>query len=353
MGKKRTLYLHIGRPKVGSTALQHFLWNNRERLAQQGILYPATPMLQKASHKLALVFQPELPDARSVRGTSAEAIYAAMLAEARRSGLRRLVASSENLFLVDPALPAAHLRDRYDTKIVCYVRRQDEVLASSYVEELKSGLISGSPAVEHYVDDPERLRWLDYAAVLDRWASAFGTENILVRVYETGQLAGGSMLDDFAALIGADVAALSKPRTRLNPSPARDVLDFIVMLNELPVPVASQKYRLRDPLLMLSEHMGANGRFDAKSIIPAAIRQAVLERFRESNAEVARRYLGHADGVLFREQPREASAAADRSYAGLELDRFARMAAMLFSLQQHRILQLQKQIDELKARLGR
>ena len=38
--KQKTIYLHIGMPKTGSTSIQLFLYNNRELLEKQGIFYP-------------------------------------------------------------------------------------------------------------------------------------------------------------------------------------------------------------------------------------------------------------------------------------------------------------------------
>ena len=37
-----TIYLHIGMPKTGTTSLQKFLFDNREKLLEKGYLYPIT-----------------------------------------------------------------------------------------------------------------------------------------------------------------------------------------------------------------------------------------------------------------------------------------------------------------------
>ncbi|MFA5940164.1 MAG: hypothetical protein WC809_12475 [Sinimarinibacterium sp.] len=347
--KRKQLYLHIGRAKVGSTALQHFLWTNRQLLAQQGVLYPDSVMMQSASHKLALVFQHELPDAEPVRELSAAEVYGAMFDEAERLNLRRIVASSENLFLVKPAEPARCMRRGYDVRIVCYVRRQDEVLVSSYIQELKTGDSNAQRGIEKFASDPLRLAWLDYEPVLDAWAAQFGRENIIVRVAEKEQLRG-TIFEDFLDLVGVDTSGMTFPQTRLNPSPARDILDFIQMINAAPAPGPRMKFQLRDPLLALSERIGAQGRYSPRSLVPAGLRRELMERFRKSNAAVARKYLGREDGILFRDDRIEESD-ADTPYAGLDLERFAHMMATLLGTQQHRILNLQRQINELKHRL--
>lgn len=345
--KSRRLHLHIGRAKVGSTALQHFLWSNRELLAQRGVLYPETPVLHSASHKLALVFQPELSDHRHVRETTAEQVYAATFEEADRRGIHHVIASSENLFTVDPRQVATHLPSQWDRKIVCYVRRQDEVLLSSYVQELKTGLIAGDTDIEEYARHPLRLRWLDYSRVLKAWAAVFGSENIVVRVFEPEQLHKGSIFEDFLSVAGIDSSGMAPAPHRLNPSPARDVLDFIKIINANPDIGKNQKRVLQVALTRLSESLGAEGRFAPSTLISPALRQQLIDQFRESNGAVAREFLNRPDGVLFRNE-RVDPQSADRPYAGMELERFAHMVALLFSTQHQRIASLQLQIDELK-----
>ena len=36
----KTLYLHIGTPKTGTTSLQHFCHDNQQKLAEKGYFYP-------------------------------------------------------------------------------------------------------------------------------------------------------------------------------------------------------------------------------------------------------------------------------------------------------------------------
>ena len=47
----KTLYLHIGTHKTGSTAIQHFFKVNKEVLKTMGYTYPLFPRFQY-SHKL-------------------------------------------------------------------------------------------------------------------------------------------------------------------------------------------------------------------------------------------------------------------------------------------------------------
>ena len=340
---KKKLFIHIGRPKVGSSAIQHFLWKNRNALLNEGILYPESIIFQKASHKLALIFQPYLADASVVHDETASSLYSQINQEADRASVSKLVVSSENYFLINPKEPAKYLREHFDVKIICYLRRQDEVLVSSLIQEIKAGAEDMKTDIQAYIKNPDRLALLDYEAVLDRWAKEFGQENIFVRVYEPEKMRG-NIFQDFCSVIGVNFEKLVAIEERLNPSPALDVLNFIYQINQ-----TSQdgipKRQLRLPLLGASEKLGFEGGFDAKSIIPYSLKKQLLDMFRESNANVARKYLAKDDGILFSELDKEERV---DSYSGYKLDRFVVMAATLFAFQQQQIHQLRSKVESLE-----
>ncbi|MDY0306872.1 MAG: hypothetical protein RBR18_10585, partial [Desulfovibrionaceae bacterium] len=55
----RRLILHIGLPKTGTTALQHFFTENRKLFGEQGILVPKTP--QNVHRAYGVVFEASQP----------------------------------------------------------------------------------------------------------------------------------------------------------------------------------------------------------------------------------------------------------------------------------------------------
>jgi hypothetical protein len=52
---KKTIFVHIGRPKVGLIAIQRFFKTNRKVLLENGVLYPVCGERQNASYQLAEV----------------------------------------------------------------------------------------------------------------------------------------------------------------------------------------------------------------------------------------------------------------------------------------------------------
>ena len=93
---------------------------------------------------------------------------------------------------------------------------------------------------------------------------------------------------------------------------------------------------------------GYDERFDAKRVFSAERRQQALAKFSTSNAETARKYLGRADGVLFREPVKDAPASTGpvggQKY---DLDRMAEIVIGMLVAQQKRINKLEKQMDRI------
>ncbi len=291
---KPELIIHIGRPKVGSTALQGFLNQNRAALAQQGVCYPKTGLYHGASHHFSLVFLPGLPDYPVVQDLEPDELYAALAQEVAASGLPRAVISSENFWLVKPAKLKPLLGERFDVKIVAYLRRQDEVLVSSFVQEIRGGMLSLDTAMDDYLADKGRLRLLDYDAVLANWEAAFGTNNVSVRLYEA---VTDGIERDFLTLLGLDAdRGFHFSEARRNASPALDLLRMLETLRGYPVGEVAHR-QLSGILTEVSEQLGTEDGLEARRLISSVQRQQVMGQFADSNRRLFERH--HCDGHRF------------------------------------------------------
>ena len=149
------LILHIGTHKTGTTALQRFLYANREPLAAQGFHY-ATP-----GHGL--------PEANFVanalnvgKARVVGTFFEKHVGIARRRGAHGILASAENFYAMSvldamarhEARADAITRDRTliqrlksllpdeldSVQIVCYFRRPDRYAESLYSQHVKRGI---------------------------------------------------------------------------------------------------------------------------------------------------------------------------------------------------------------------
>ena len=214
----RSLILHIGTPKTGSTTIQYLLSHNRPALRAQGIYYPATP--HATNHMLlAVMFTTgtatyEQFDDPIWNGKDPDAQLAAYRESFRQEiiglppEINRVIVSSEQFpQLVRDVKDIARLHELMaglfdDIKIIVYLRRQDEHIASTYSQGLRRGIIR-RPSFNRW---NQESHFYDYARMLDNWASVFGENAIVPRIFERGPDKSFDVVDDF--LTQAGVSAL-------------------------------------------------------------------------------------------------------------------------------------------------
>ena len=215
---KPEFIVHIGQSKTGTSSIQRVLGGQRAALAKLGICYPTSPgwanhgMLPASLVPLSRLghFNPALWE-----GIGAEARLAQFRRDfaAEMAGLpattRLVILSAEQCGgLLTTEEEIGRLRDLLAPlasriRVVIYLRRQDQHVASSYTQALRVAAIQ-APSLPQ--QGPDRLPHYDYGRLLDRWANVFGAEAMVVRVFDRARLVNGDAVDDFLALCEAPLA---------------------------------------------------------------------------------------------------------------------------------------------------
>ncbi len=312
------VYLHVGLPKTGSTALQRALAAAADTLREAGWLVPRTPGFGTMEHRRLSLFARDAAaaaeprewaafgagfgDIESFRLWFSEAFYD----EAANSGATALILSDEGL---TPAAPHEMARLKgllaslADTiTIIIYLRRQDAYLLSEYSQQVKRG--NTALAIDRWMNGAADRFCFDQKAVLDRWAAAFGRENLRIRLFERGALVGGSVVSDFRACLGLSAALLPEAP---NTSAANVALDapataFMRRFNALYPLMEPRATPERHEALLNVTARGVGSDNDGTVLAPAPESlEAFQARWANGNAAVARAYLGRPDGVLYHE----------------------------------------------------
>lgn len=236
------LILHIGTHKTGTTALQRFLYANRERLAAHGFHYATPPHLQEAN-----LIANALNVGKNRAGCD---FFAKHLECARRSGAHTILASAENFYAMS-VLAAMQRREVCTkaverdhslietlqslvpgsigvSKIVCYFRRPDRYAESLYSQHVKRGIIFDGTFEEFL---PIIKPALFYDKHMSAWSDAFGESNCIVRLYEPVR---ADVVSDFVReVIGIDdIVQFSRGHNQGNERVSRDVLEFKRLRNK-------------------------------------------------------------------------------------------------------------------------
>ena len=189
------LVLHIGANKTGSTAIQYFLWRNLKAIRRAGFQIPGEALdwtsLVTGAHVASLQAMLASQDARAQITAAFEKLFSA------RPEQVPILISAENLS--NPG-HSAHFRDvckKYKTKIILYIRRQDDLLASSWQQwyskfesDFNAWLINGLQSIGHW------------EALINGWENVAGPGSVTVRIYERDEFPDGSIAKDFLGAIG-------------------------------------------------------------------------------------------------------------------------------------------------------
>jgi len=199
------LYLHIGMPKTGTSAIQNFLFSNRSALAKQGVCYPAASLhwSQHVPIVRAMVlsrfpeaqFNPLMPeiDLRNwlddlMKEIRAENIHTIILsseffwsAPAMQLGAGYHEDNGKNFTYIDQVIQDCRtLFSCFDSvKVIVYLRKQDDWLESFYNQQIKNGF-----PIPEEKDLLQIKNFLLYGKIIGLWRNCFGADNVIVKIFE-------------------------------------------------------------------------------------------------------------------------------------------------------------------------
>lgn len=227
--------MHIGHGKTGTTAIQNQLYAARHILKEGGIIYPEVgippavgPILQTAHHWLCNNLNSNdktgLDDLNAVRSKLTR-----IKNEADKLQAARVIISSELLCYANERLPKVYKEVFYDYRItvVYFIRRQDDLIKSAYLQAVKQGRDKSKPwgnSKSPLEFAKHGWRGFLFLNLADRWASVLGEENVRVILYHKKLAA-----DSFAAFKHA-IGLTLEPDPKVCPRPNIGILTEFVKL---------------------------------------------------------------------------------------------------------------------------
>ncbi len=247
----KTLYLHIGTPKTGTTSLQHFCHDNQQKLAEKGYFYPEFDFeyANKGKYRNGLFLEAVYLDDEGKRLKDKEK-------ENFNNGLEeltKLFKIYDNIILSDEGIWTAcfsrkrgkrlmHQLQEYaltsgcQIKIIVYLRRQDEYVLSWYNQLVKHSITTKNTLTwDEYINNYDQYINLDYLGCLRKLKNIFGMENIIVKRFDKNYFTGGSLFSDFLDIFGItfeDSFYTKEKRNNLNTRLSENACEIKRIINE-------------------------------------------------------------------------------------------------------------------------
>jgi hypothetical protein len=214
--KLKTVYLHIGLGRCGTTSIQRALFENQESLKAKGYLYIRTDDGGEAHHSLCPLKKELLPGAKAAWDKIAEE-FMAMREE-------NLMISSENMIGIADEL-IEHIADLFKecrVKVLFIGRHQSGLLPSTFSQWTKAGILFES--FNSFFKATHQL-W-HFQNILDRWEKYFVREDIHCRILSSGEDA----VETFATFLPAEEGKIllgKSQNRRLNSSISSELIRLI------------------------------------------------------------------------------------------------------------------------------
>lgn len=301
----KTVYLHIGLEKTGTSSVQAYFAQNKDALEKADLLYPFSthaPYVLGDTHWPVAAchiasqnkFAPEpLRDPSRVCPPLLEAIHT--------SDCEKVLISAEPF--------SSHMRNikeikrlhntfaDFKTVIVIYLRRQD-----NFFESLISTIVKGGVPIDfagNFRFEATDACWenddrYDFKKILDNWSSVFGKENICARIFERDLLVNGSVIDDILHITQTETEGLQPKQAAVkNYGLNLNALLFMNTLNAAHLFIGSphERHAVIEYLEEWSKQKGKN----RLSLIPNSLRQTIIDRYQASNALVKAAYFPEAE----------------------------------------------------------
>ncbi len=288
------LVLHVGIHKTGTSAIQAFCKANRDALIERGILYPNAGLLDlgvsstptsEAGHR---GFQDVLV---TPVNQNSEALLSQIAEEANAyDNIHTVLISCETFsaprIKISTSVPESLQRYFSETRILMYLRRQDDWALSFYKEVLCWP--GRRPSKSFHLFSKSFLpEWLDYNSRVNKWADVFGDENLRVKSYD--DRVNKDIIVDFFEQLGLDVNDQEQFRFPgfNNPSLPDDLVALMRIVNRYKM---NRRQRSSITNRIFNELSDSRHEVIFDPIVKPRERAAMAAKFTEMNQALADRF---------------------------------------------------------------
>jgi hypothetical protein len=293
---RKTVFLHIGMGRCGSSAIQRFCEAKREELLRRGVCYPVAADLG---------FQPKGGNANSLRDTrmtDGRDPISAVVKYVIDHPCSTFLLSHEGLHNIN-AKRFKVLREQFsahniNVKCIAYVREQREWLLSRYAQAVKSSK-QWTISLEDYLRKSGKTNNLNYAAKFSKVARGVGPENLIVRIYQRDLLSEEDVRCDLFKILNVNVKDLIDDPPDTNASATVLEIELMRTINKM-LPSEFNNRRLMDSAQAAQDRSGWKSSKDTFRLAPPTLLREIKSFYQKSNATFQRQFFTDRTGELFK-----------------------------------------------------
>lgn len=200
--------LHVGAGKSGSSAIQTFLRENVTALQQRGFTVPAQDLAIRTTISGHSVFK-----LQEFFDNDGSGVFFHLDRAKRAAGDNCLLISAENMSNADNFRYFRKFGSEYNVKVIFYIRRQDDFLASAWQQWASK--IRGD--LNEWLAEACKSQ-ADWNYTISGWESVVGEGNVIPRIFERQSLPQGDVVRDFIETLGFSPDEFSLPEGDVNAS---------------------------------------------------------------------------------------------------------------------------------------
>ncbi len=238
----KTIYLHIGLPKTGTTSIQNFLFHNKEELSASGLYYPTIEVNNKENSILCANLRQILyKDMDKNKGIdpvflNKNTLSMDLYKERFDTYFMPQIKEHDNILFSEEILSSiasshyfvSMLKDYgFDVKIIAYVRPAAEWVASRWSEQVKNGMAYKLDSYIKAIPCLEEVRRLLF------FSSFIGRENIIIKPYEKCQWKNNSLIADFLDIFSIELSSQHRIVEPLHKTAGRNTTELMRLMGNL------------------------------------------------------------------------------------------------------------------------
>jgi hypothetical protein len=286
------LWIHIGMPKTGTTALQGFLHSNPDFLASHGIRYLASGRDRGTGVGHLICHNAMAVDMSRNWSHTPDSQPQAFRAEYDRHRDEHCIISSEMFFGRDLSSLYERVIAPMQTEvtILVYLRRFDDFIEADYKQRAKNGRQPGGQVdafvrerIERIETDPE---YLNFGTLFDHIRDTIPDLHILPRLYLPEEMTGGNVITDVMSVLGVPPETVPLPETNANRSLSRLASEAIGLFD----PRLGFDKKRRRRLARALQAMEDPRLFRRNDVLTASERKSICDLLEKRNADMRKAF---------------------------------------------------------------